>query len=252
LGVVLIEGFRIPFGLSFDQWAFMDAGGNLTAQYLIQQGYRPAIDFGYLYGLLPLLVCRLWFSVEGATPVACIILISLLNLSIGWAFARLALHLRLTACGIFLLSVAMPYAVQAIYPNIAHALEAALLANALAEQAAGRRAASLALAAAACLTKPSMGYFYGALLLGFAVLDFASRSRLNLNALRRLLAPALITAFALGAILGLVYGRVSLSRTLLPTVGMKTYQARSTLVFSRPVASSGTFRESISATTPAL
>ena len=45
-----------------------------------------------------------------------------------------------------------------------------------------------------------MGYFYVALLLGFVVLDFASRSRLNLNSLRRLLSPALITALALGAI----------------------------------------------------
>ena len=49
----------------------MDAGGNLTAPFLLQQGYRPVIDFGYIYGHLPLLVDRLWLDLAGATPVIC-------------------------------------------------------------------------------------------------------------------------------------------------------------------------------------
>ena len=61
----------------------------------------------------------------------------------------------------------MPNAVQANYSNVVRALEAALPANALAEQSAGRRATALALTVAACFTKRSLGYLYGALLLVF-------------------------------------------------------------------------------------
>lgn len=61
----------IPIGLAFDFWAFDDQGANLTAQYLLSHGYRPGTDFGYHYGLLPLLWGRIWFDVFGLTPIAC-------------------------------------------------------------------------------------------------------------------------------------------------------------------------------------
>ncbi len=69
--VILIQAICIPFSLNFDVWAFNDSGANLTVQYLVRNGYRPAIDFGYSYGLLPMLLDRLWFSFVGASPAAC-------------------------------------------------------------------------------------------------------------------------------------------------------------------------------------
>jgi hypothetical protein len=63
---------------------------------------------------------------------------------VGWAFARFAVNLGLRGVGIFLIAATLPFAIQANYPSITHALEAALLANGLAEQAAGRRATALA------------------------------------------------------------------------------------------------------------
>jgi hypothetical protein len=90
--VLLIEAVGIPFSLNFDMWAFMDAGGNLTAPFLIQQGYRPVIDFGYIYGLLPLLVERLWLDFAGASPSACILLVTACNLL--WAgLSRVSLRI---------------------------------------------------------------------------------------------------------------------------------------------------------------
>ena len=97
---LLIQIIGIPFSLNFGFWLFMDAGGNLTAQYLIGRGYRPTIDFGYHYGLLPLLIARSWFIAAGASPTACIVLIALCNLLIAWAFARLAQRLKLGKAGI--------------------------------------------------------------------------------------------------------------------------------------------------------
>src|SRR6202043_881867 len=47
---------RLPETMNFEAFAFGDRGANLTLQYLVAHGYRPAIDFGYHYGLLPILV----------------------------------------------------------------------------------------------------------------------------------------------------------------------------------------------------
>ena len=225
--VLLIEAVGIPFSLNFDMWAFMDAGGNLTAPFLVQQGYRPVIDFGYIYGLLPLLVDRLWLGLAGASPFACIVLVTACNLLVGWALARFAVSLGLGGGGISLIAATLPFAIQANYPSITHALEAALLANGLAEQAAGRRATALALATGACLTKPSMGYVYGGLLLGFEALSLWKHRQVNA------LAPALVKRTTVAAVIGIIsavvlastFGTLPLVRTLLPTDGMKVYKA---------------------------
>src|SRR5579872_500316 len=44
--------------LSFDYYYFQDQGTNLVAQYLTNSGLRPAVDFGYNWGLLGLLFGR--------------------------------------------------------------------------------------------------------------------------------------------------------------------------------------------------
>src|SRR5271155_1164674 len=66
--------------LQFGTFAFFDTGENLTAQYLISHGYRPTIDFFYHYGLMPLLFGRVWFSIFGLTPTACVAMIPLLDI----------------------------------------------------------------------------------------------------------------------------------------------------------------------------
>src|SRR5690242_10820949 len=225
--VLLIEAVGIPFSLNFDMWAFMDAGGNLTAPFLIQQGYRPVIDFGYIYGLFPLLVERLWLDFAGASPSACILLVTVCNLLVGWALARFAVSLGLRGAGIFLISATLPFAIQANYPSITHALEAALLANGLAEQAAGRRATALALAAVACLTKPSMGYVYGGLLLGFEALSLWKNRQANglALALVKRTTSAAVIGIIIVVVLASTFGTLPLVRTLLPMSGITVYKA---------------------------
>ena len=44
---------RLPQNLYFGSFAFCDPGSNLTLRFLVAHGYRPAVDFGYPYGLLP-------------------------------------------------------------------------------------------------------------------------------------------------------------------------------------------------------
>ena len=55
---IAINVARLPESMRFDRFAFCDHGANLTLQYLIDNGLRPSLDFGYHYGLLPALVGR--------------------------------------------------------------------------------------------------------------------------------------------------------------------------------------------------
>ena len=100
--ILAIDFFRLPETMSFDSYAFCDNGANLTLQYLIAHGLNPTIDFGYHYGLLPILVGRIWFAVAGLTPIAYQILIVIFDLAIVSAVARIAAHLRFNATSLAL------------------------------------------------------------------------------------------------------------------------------------------------------
>jgi hypothetical protein len=151
--------FRLPADLGFDANAFGDRGDFLSISYLVAHGSRPAIDFGYHWGLVPIMLARLWFALFGATPQAneAIMVVCALLVAIG--IARMAAALRIGTLGIVLLVVALPFAFPTF--TLTYALEAALLSNALAEQAAQKRSTALALATAACFVNPSMAYIYG-------------------------------------------------------------------------------------------
>ncbi len=155
LEVIVLNIIFLPSTMNFNFWAFYDQGANLVVQYLIRAGYRPAVDFGYPYGLLPLPFGRVWFDTFGATPAACLAAMALCAVLVAWALARIATTAQVGLSGIALFVIALPLAIPLPAPNLAHALEAALLRNALAEQAAARRGRALAFAAAA-FTKPSM------------------------------------------------------------------------------------------------
>ncbi len=118
----------------------------------------------------------------------------------------------------------MPFTVRPMLPNLAHALEAALLANALAAQLTSKRIA-LALATAVCFTKPTMGYVYGLLVLFLIAVDLHQRDQLTLVSFARMLVPAFVTGIALISILSAVYGPIPLLHTLSPEQGAAAYRA---------------------------
>lgn len=53
--IILFSIAWLPHAMSLNAYAFCDWGSNLTLQYLVSHGYRPTIDFAYLYGLLAVL-----------------------------------------------------------------------------------------------------------------------------------------------------------------------------------------------------
>lgn len=220
---------RLPLVLSLDSYAFADRGMFPTVCYLVTHGHRPGIDFGYPYGLLPIMLTQGVFHLLRWSPAAHEAAMGICGLASAWGMARFASAMRLRRIGIAFLVAAFPFAVLASYPSFVHALEAAVLCNALAEQAAGRRGNALALVTAACMTKPAMGYLYGFVLLLLILLEArrrsaAAASRIDWRAVLRTLAPAALTGVILLMLLAAFYGADSLVKSLVPGTGSFEYR----------------------------
>ena len=215
---------RLPESMRFDRFAFCDHGANLTLQYLIANGLRPSLDFGYTYGLIPPLVGRFWFGLFGATPWTYQAAMVVTDILCAWAIARTLSYLKIGAVGLALALITVGYSCHATYVNFAHAIEAILLCFAIAQQTRGSLAGALAFATAAVFAKPSMGYVYGLLL----VLLIVRNLRLNGFSLRRLLTaftPAAVVFLSLAAVICLTYGLPTFLLTVLPVEGVTHYRA---------------------------
>jgi len=220
LEVLLVAIFQSP-SLRFDQFAFWDSGGELAIQDLMRRGYRPALDFGYLYGLLPLLVGRLWYGLAGLSPESYRVQILTCMMLSAWGLARFAVARRLSLAGVVLIALAIPDLLRVTHITLVQTLEQALLVNALAEQARGRRATSLALLTACCFVKPSLAFVQG---LAVVIAIGAASGRGMRAASVRSFGPALGTAAVLALILTLGFGAAPLARTILPFTGMAVYR----------------------------
>ena len=204
-GLLAICLLRLPDTLSFENTALCEFGANLTAQYLVAHGYRPTLDFGYAYGLLPLVLERVWFAIFGLNPFAHQALMLTCGLAMAWALATIAESLALGAVGIALMFIAISVAIQVTYPSFAHALEAVLLSFALAEQCRGRLRFALAFAAVSIFAKPSMGYIYSLLLVVIVVAE-ARQNRIRFGGFIRFLTPAAVAFSAASILVGAAFG----------------------------------------------
>ncbi|HKN01881.1 MAG TPA: hypothetical protein VJX23_15300 [Candidatus Binataceae bacterium] len=220
---VILQIAQLPLVFSFDFFAFSDTGANLVLQYLLSLGYKPTIDFFYPYGLLPLLVGNLWFRILGATPTAVQIFMVVCGFVIAWALSELVRTLQIGLVGKVLAVVALGYAINPAYPNLAHAMEAAIIATALSRQASGHLGTALSLAIAAIFVKPALGYVYSGVLVAQIVFE-NMRTRSGMRALAISFAPAVITAACLVTLEAAAYGPSLLPRTLLPISGMANYR----------------------------
>ena len=222
--LIAISVARMPESMRFDRYAFCDHGVNLTLQYLISQGLKPSIDFGYAYGLLPAIFGRIWFAIFGATPWSYQAAMEAFAIVFAWALAKILARLKIGWTGLALTIVAAGYAYQATYINFAHAIEAALISHAIAEQACGRRVNALVLASASVFAKPAMGYVYSLLLVSLILPQLISRG----SDFRRWLMAFAPTAVAFGSIaivLAFIYGTPALIHTTLPIEGALNYRA---------------------------
>ncbi len=229
LEVLIVAVLRIPHDLDFFAFAFGDRGSWLVVQYLTARGYRPTIDFGFPYGLLPVMLGGVWFRVFGLTPAAFKLAMTAGGIAMAWGMARFASAMRLSRIGQTLIILTLPVAIQSSLPSLSHLLEAVLLCLALGEHSQGNRSAALALTTTACFAKPALGYLYGFLLLVMIVAQCRRRGdaddspKMNWPALGRALMPAAVTGVLMLVVLGSIYGVRPLVASVLPLNGMKIY-----------------------------
>jgi hypothetical protein len=223
-GLLAIDIARRPSDMFFDRFAFFDNGANLTLQYLTSIGYRPAIDFGYHYGLLAALIGRVWFGCLSATPSAYQWLMLTGGVLFAWALARIFAGRKIGGAGLALLIVSLGFAFQSNYPNLAHCVEAVILAHAVAAQIRGSNRTALALVTIAVFVKPSMGYVFGGLLLLLNALEILRED----GAFRDFVAmivPSAIIFGVLSVALISAYGGRSFLFTIVPIEGVSLYRA---------------------------
>jgi hypothetical protein len=221
---IAIAIVRRPADMAFSRFAFFDYGSNLTLQALISARYRPAIDFGYQYGLLAALIGRVWFGCLGLTPAAYQWAMLAGAILFAWALARVFAGRKIGAAGLALLIVSFGFAFESSYPNLAHCVEAVILAHALAAQVRGSYRSALALATLAVFDKPSMGYVFGALLLLLIVLELRRQGGTVRDFIAAVMPAAAIFAF-LSIVLIAIYGARSFLLTIVPIEGVSNYRA---------------------------
>jgi hypothetical protein len=209
---------QLPLNLDFEGFASMDQGANLTVQGLLDRGLIPTVDFGYQYGLLPLLAGRAWFALLGRTPQAYAAAMLVFDLLIAWGLARCAHALRVGPAGIALILCTMSSSTLSSYINLAHAFEATLICHALAEHAGGRRPRALALLTVALFAKPVMAYVYGLLLVLLIVRAGGFRG------LVRAAVPAAIVGALLVLAVAAWFGPGPVVHSLLPLHGAESYK----------------------------
>lgn len=215
LGSISWSALKLPVIASAEGFLFLDYGANLTLQHLLDEGYRPVLDFFYPYGLLPLLVGRALLGLLGRTPWAYLALVGLCQILLAWGIARVLVAARLGLLAFSLVLLALPYTFPPTYPNLAHGLEAVLLVHALAEQAYQRTHRALALLGVCVFVKPSMAILYGALLLAGLLLAWFHKRPTRLE-VSRTLGPAASTALALACLLAAWFGPRVLLESLWP------------------------------------
>jgi hypothetical protein len=219
--VLVLALAQLPLSLAWRDFAFMDQGANLAVQTLLDRGLVPTVDFGYTYGVLPLLIGRAWLALLGRTPSAYAAAMLAVDLLIAWGLARCLAAMKVGPAGVAIAIVGMPWAALASYINLAHAIEATLICLALAEHASGRRTRALALLTACLFVKPTMAYVYG-LLLTLLIIRDARPS--GVRGVFRGLAPAAATGLILLSVCGCWFGVKPLVNSLLPLAGAVNYR----------------------------
>ena len=219
--VLVLALARLPLSLSWDDFAFMDQGANLAVQTLLDRGLVPTVDFGYIYGLLALLIGRFWFSLVGLNPYAYAAAMLIVDILIAWGLARCLSAMKAGPAAIVLVVVALPWAALSSYINLAHAVEATLICHAIAEHLLGRRSRALALLTACIFVKPAMAYLYGLLLVLLLLRDVRTTGVRNFF---WALAPSSAVGIVLVMLCGYWFGVKPLMNSLLPLAGAANYR----------------------------
>lgn len=227
---VAMTAISLPLVLDFEWYMFGDPGMTIKVHWLLQQGLRPFADFGFAYGLTTLAFGEALFAIFPATPITIAIANTCLNILMAINYARIIHALRLRGWGLALALVVMPFIINESYGGFVYSMERCLLIWALAEHITGHRPRALAVLVLCALTKPSMAYLYGfvlVLLMVWRAMNMNTGGARPVAAIFKYIArdllPAAITAVIASSILMAWFGGDTFLASLFPAAGKANY-----------------------------
>ncbi len=215
---------QLPEVHSLGAVVFGDPGLGLAVDALLDDGRVPTRDFAYFYGLLGVAADRAWYAAVGRTAAADTLFLFACNGLLAWGLLRFGRAVDLPPAARWLLVAGVPVAVMPLrYTSPTHALDAVILAHALAWQARGNYRAAFAAAVAGVFVKSALASVYATGLL--ALVLFGPRS-IPTSWRARLceLIPGAAVGLAALALLTAWFGVEPVVKTLFPVAGAKTYE----------------------------
>ncbi len=211
---------RLPLQLAFQAIAFGDPGLELVAEHENILGRIPDRDFGWIYGLLPLLVGKLWYAVAGVSPESFFAVSLVCQATFLFGVAQVARVAQFGVLARTMLLVSCPFWLPRGGMTLVHEIEPVLLVWALAFQLAGQPRWALCLTACCVFVKPSMAVVFSTLLVGQILFlpTTIARSR------TRELLPAGCCVVGAAALLAWIFGADALVASLYPAQAAEIYR----------------------------
>jgi hypothetical protein len=216
-----------PHTMVFRRFYFGDSGWPYTVEMMLREGLMPVTDFAYFYGLIVLLINKIWFGIFGLTPEALLTMYIVGIIASMYGVIQIVTALNLDRLASFIGVVAGPIMVNAGHMLLTpvHILEPALLIHALAAQVRGRYAIALTLTTLAALIKPSLAYVYGLVLLVQILGGWLPQQADRLPWRQRfsMLLPATGVGVAVSAIVVAYFGLDRFIQTQIPLTASRAY-----------------------------
>ncbi len=239
LGLTLVVVFRavfsLPSELSFHNFAFMDLGGFQHVDRLIGEGLRPGVDFGYTYGLLPLLLQHLYFAAFGSShwPTLAMLVLYVVSMLIFWTLLTREIGQSWMTFGILLGLSEMMIFFAPWPPTLAHMLMKISLAFSLYFMMKHRLSLALSVAALGALAVPSMPIVLTGLIALIIAWEWGRMPGRKVRGLARQLAPAAAAYAGCVVLMTPFFGWRSVLQSLVPTGGAKLYRAMNFGIFGQ-------------------
>ena len=232
LSAVFLCWLRFWWADVFDllSFGFRDLGSSLTFEALLQRHLRPNIDFGYIYGLLPVFFQHISALIFGVGPWL------IVGMGIFYYFVSAGIWATLWRCigapvEFFPAIILAGPSLVMILPAPAYALNQLSLMFSLLFLLMGRLSWALVAAVVGCLCMPTLPLVLVAIVLGWIVLAWLCGSPRTIGGLVRPVLPAAVAYIVLAGALEITFGWTALRTSLLPLSGAEMYRALNYGVF---------------------
>jgi hypothetical protein len=219
---VTLDLLSWPIFFSYYLFVFADRSNFLNLDYLLDQHLRLGVDTFYQYGLIPVLLQHVLFTIFGGgywPLIGCTIAVLIL-MAMFWArFVWCVSNRWLSVVAVIAISPIL----LIVNPNLPYSLVQVSMLFALLFLVEGRADIALAVAVIGSFCVPSLPLLLTGLLAIYVVAEWWINSERSISLLSRKLAPGVLTYVLLVVGLSLFFGVRSVLATALPLLGTKFY-----------------------------